>query len=226
MDIGGLQKLTLLDFPGHVAAIVFTNGCNFRCPYCHNSPLVIKPCEHISSTEVLSFLEKRAGILDGVSISGGEPLMQPGLTDFIKRVRSFGLAVKIDTNGSFPDRLEDLINGGLADYVAMDIKNSVEKYPATVGNMPVDMENIRRSVKIITESGVDYEFRTTVARELHTPNDTESIGQWISGAKRYFLQAYKRTDSVISDTLTAPDEEEMKLLARAAAPFVKEIGIR
>ena len=169
MIIKGLQKTTLLDFPGKVACTVFTAGCNFRCPFCHNASLVTRPgdVDEISEESFFSYINKRKGILDGVCITGGEPLMSHGIEDFIRRIKQTGLLVKLDTNGAYPEKLKALLDEGLIDYVAMDIKNSREKYAMTVG-LKEYPEKIEESIKLIMEKAPDYEFRTTVVKELHT----------------------------------------------------------
>jgi len=210
MKINGLQKTTLLDFPGKVACTVFTAGCNFRCPFCHNASLVVRPGEvdEISEDEFFSYISRRKGILDGVAITGGEPLMAKGIEDFIRRVRDMGFLIKLDTNGSFPDRLEALLDEGLVDYVAMDVKNCDEKYAQTVGldSMP---DSIRRSISVIMDKAPDYEFRTTVVRELHTPQDIVSIARSLKGAKRYFLQSYVDSGDVLCEGFSAYEASEM-----------------
>lgn len=209
MNIHGLQKTTLLDYPGHVAATLFTGGCNFRCPFCHNGNLVLNPGSQpeIPMEEIMFFLEKRQGILDGVCITGGEPTLQPDLEDFIKEIRSLGYLVKLDTNGYRPKVLEKLLENGLLDYVAMDIKASKENYAKTVGldkcvgqgtNESVfALESIERSVELLKNSEIDYEFRTTVVKGLHTPEEFEKIGRWLAGCKAYYLQAYQENENVL-----------------------------
>ena len=210
MVIKGLQKTTLLDFPGKVACTVFTSGCNFRCPFCHNASLVVRPdaVDEISEEEFFSYLSRRKGILDGVAITGGEPLVSVGIEDFIKRIKELGLLVKLDTNGAFPNKLEALIDDGLVDYVAMDIKNSREKYARTVG-LPVFPEAIERSIDIIMKKAPDYEFRTTVVRELHEAQDIVSIAERIKNAKRYFLQSYVDSGDILCEGFSAYSAEEM-----------------
>ena len=210
MVIKGLQKTTLLDFPGKVACTVFTAGCNFRCPFCHNASLVACPdaVDEISEEEFFSYISKRKGILDGVAITGGEPLVSAGIEDFIKKIKSLGLLVKLDTNGAFPSRLEALLDAGLVDYVAMDIKNSREKYAKTVG-LPNFPEAIERSIDIIMEKAPDYEFRTTVVRELHEPQDIVAIAERIKNAKRYFLQSYVDSGDILCEGFSAYSAEEM-----------------
>ncbi len=218
MTISGLQKLTLLDFPEHVACTVFFAGCDLRCPFCHNAPLVteIDGAGGMSDEEFFKFLKKRTGILDGVAITGGEPLLRADIKEFMKRIRELDYAVKLDTNGTHPETLSEILREGLVDYVAMDIKNSPAKYAATVG-VNVDMDSVKRSVALIMESGVDYEFRTTVVRELHEKADFCAIGEWIRGAKRYFLQQFTDSGALIDKTgrFTAASKEEMAELALA-----------
>ena len=210
MNIKGLQKTTLLDFPEKLACTVFTGGCNFRCPFCHNASLVLRAgeVESISEEEFFSYISKRRGMLDGVCITGGEPLLNPDIADFIRKIRSYGLLVKLDTNGSFPDKLEFLLDEGLLDYVAMDIKNSSEKYALTAG---VDKfpEEIEKSIDLIIQKAPDYEFRTTVVKELHETQDIVSIAKRISGAKKYFLQTYVDSGDLINDGFSAYSASEM-----------------
>ena len=191
MFIAGMQKLTLLDFPGVVACTLFTAGCNFRCPWCHNAGLVL-PEEAsdrlLESGEVLSFLEKRKGVLDGVCVTGGEPLLHAELPDFLKRVKDLGYRVKLDTNGSFPERLEALVREKLADRVAMDIKNGPSRYAETVGLRNLDLSAVTASKDFLLSDAVDYEFRTTVVRGLHTEESLLEAADWIQGAKQWFLQ--------------------------------------
>ena len=179
MIISGFQKLTLLDFPGPTACTVFTCGCNMRCPFCHNTPLVLGTAEeHYSEDEIFSFLKKRQGLLDGVAITGGEPLLQKDIIAFIKKIKELGYAVKLDTNGSFPERLQEIISEGLVDYIAMDIKNCKEKYSLTAG-ADIDFALIEKSTELIKNSGIPHEFRTTVVRELHTEEDIISIARFL-----------------------------------------------
>ncbi len=228
MIINGFQKLTLLDFPGRTAAIIFTAGCDLRCPFCHNAPLVsqIRLEERLDEGEILAYLKKRAGLLDGVVISGGEPLLQRDIEDFLGRVRSLGYAVKLDTNGSSPRRLLRVIEAGLVDYVAMDIKNSPELYPVTTGILGLDVAPFGESKDILLSGAVDYEFRTTVTAELHTRESIAGAARWISGAKRYFLQNFKDSGDTVGDGMSpcSPDAlEEMRL---AAEPHVREVKVR
>lgn len=229
MQICGLQKLAMVDFPGKLAATVFTGGCNLRCPFCHNALLVNRleenPERH-SQEEILTFLKSRRGLLDGVVLSGGEPLLQPGAVDFLAAVKELGLAVKLDTNGSFPEALADLLDRGLVDYAAMDIKNSLEKYPETVGIPGFDTAPVRESVRLLRDSGVDYEFRTTVVRELHTEEDFLSIGQWLAGAPRYFLQQFVDSGGLVGTGCSAADPLRLKEFARLVRPFFGCVELR
>lgn len=229
MRIDGLQKMTLLDFPGRVACTVFAAGCNFRCPFCHNAPLVthIEETPAFSPEEVLSFLEKRRGLLDGVCLTGGEPLLQPDVADWLREVKALGFAVKLDTNGSFPEKLKELVRGGLVDYVAMDIKNRKEKYPLTAGISPALLPAIGESVAFLLSADVESEFRTTVTAEHHTVEDVAAIGEWIRGAKRYFIQPFKDSgDLVGSEPMSTPDESVLRAMERAASPFVGSVSVR
>lgn len=228
MRIDGLQKMTLLDFPGKVACTVFTGGCNFRCPFCHNALLVTKLPEKpdYSEDEILSFLEKRTGLLDGVAITGGEPLLNPDIADFIRKIRSMGYAVKLDTNGSFPERLKAIVGEGLVDYVAMDIKNRKEKYAETIGLKNLDLSKIEESVEFLKSGAVDYEFRTTVVEQFHTVEDIRAAAEWIGGAKRYFLQNFVDSGELICEEVSGVDKETMLKMKSAAADFVPHTEIR
>lgn len=228
LKIYGLQKLSLLDFPGHMAATIFTGGCNFRCPFCHNRSLVFleEADEEISSGDVLDYLEKRKGILDGVCVTGGEPLLQPNIKQFIKNIKNIGLKVKLDTNGTSPDKLKELIDEKLIDYVAMDIKNSKEKYAKTVGMESFDISNVEKSVKILLEGKVDYEFRTTVVKQYHEKKDFESIGKWIKGAKRYFIQNFEDHGNCIVQGLTEHTQDALKEFEETVRPYVEKVSIR
>ena len=228
MNISGIQKLTLLDFPGKLACTVFTSGCNFRCPFCHNASLVLPGMsDHIDEQEVFSFLKKREGILEGVCITGGEPCLQPDLEAFIRKVRDIGFAVKLDTNGSFPEKLSSLLEKGLLDYVAMDIKTSMERYPEVCGVQNERLfENVQKSVEILKSSSVPHEFRTTTARELQTKEDFEKIGRWLSGEKRYFIQQYEASGELVGDEMTPYEKEELTEFAKVMKNFVENVEIR
>ena len=226
MHIGGLAKMTLLDFPGRVACTVFTVGCGFRCPFCHNASLVTHTGDDLmTEEELLAFLKKRAGMLEGVCITGGEPLLQHDLTDFIIRVRGLGYAVKLDTNGANPRGLASLLEAGLLDYVAMDIKNSPEKYAATIG-LPKMPEGVRESVSLLLHAKIPFEVRTTVVDELHEPSDFLAIGEWIRGAERYYLQMFTDSGDLIGDGLHAPTREKMEACLAAVKPFVPAAALR
>ena len=229
MLISGLQKLTLLDYPGHVACTVFTGGCNFRCPFCHNAPLVLPELigQDTDEERVLSFLRKRQGILDGVAVTGGEPLLHKDMVGFLEKVKALGYKIKLDTNGSFPDRLRELISAGLVDRVAMDIKNAPELYAKTVGLPSLDLAPIERSKELLLRGDVDYEFRTTVVKGLHTGESIIGAAKWIAGAKEYYLQQFKDSGNVIAiEGLGEYSEKEMHALARAAAQYVPSVQER
>jgi pyruvate formate lyase activating enzyme len=220
--------MTLLDFPGRVAATLFLGGCNLRCPFCHNASLVLdaKSREEYEDTEILSYLEKRRGLLDGVCVTGGEPLLRYELPDFLRRVRALGYAVKLDTNGTMPDRLEALLREGLVDYVAMDVKNALSRYGETVGIPDFDVTPIERSIDLLLSGAVDYEFRTTVTKELHTVRDIAALAERIRGARRYFLQGFVDSGDLLSDGLSAASKEEMEKMRDAARIFVPSTELR
>ena len=210
----GLQKMTLLDFPGRVACTVFSSGCNFRCPFCHNAGLVLPDADRsmlMDQTEILAFLRKRQGLLDGVCLTGGEPLLFEENLAFLREIKALGYAVKLDTNGAFPERLKQAVAEGLADYVAMDIKNAPDAYAETAG-LRVDMERIRESVDFLRSGAVPYEFRTTVVLPYHTEERMESIGKWIVGTEKYFLQQYKAENvDLLGDPATMRPAEKAQL---------------
>lgn len=228
MKLHGFQKMTLLDYPGKVACTVFTGGCNFRCPFCHNALLVteLDEAEVYDEDEIIEFLKKRKGLLDGVAVTGGEPLVSDEIIDFIRRIKAEGFAVKLDTNGSFPERLKRIVNEGLADYVAMDIKNSKELYAETTGLPKIDISKIEESVSFLLEGNVDYEFRTTVVRQFHTVESIAAAAEWISGAKRYFLQGFIDSGNLISDGMSGVSKEEMEKMREAASRFVPNTALR
>ncbi len=228
MKILGFQKMTLLDYPGKVACTIFTGGCNFRCPFCHNALLVTKTDEvqEHNAEDILSFLSKRKGILDGVCITGGEPLMNKEIFDFASRIKEMGYSIKIDTNGSFPERLEKMIDEKLCDYVAMDIKNCKEKYPLTAGCDRLDVDVIDKSVQILLKNKIDYEFRTTVVKELHNVEDMEKIGRWISGAPRYFLQNFEDSGNLIAQGYSAHKPQMLLVMKNALSSFLPKVEIR
>ncbi|MCR4594904.1 MAG: anaerobic ribonucleoside-triphosphate reductase activating protein [Clostridiales bacterium] len=228
MDFHGFQKMTLLDYPGKVACTLFTGGCNLRCPFCHNAFLVtqIDNSYLYPEDEILDFLSKRKGLLDGVCITGGEPLMQKDISSFIKKVKDLGFPLKLDTNGCYTDKLAELIDNNLVDYVAMDIKNSKEKYAKTVGIENLDLAPIENSVEILKSGKVDFEFRTTVIKEFHEVDDFEKIGQWIKGAPRYFLQGFTDSGNLIGENMNPVDKETMLKMRDKALDFVDLCEIR
>ena len=227
MKLHGLQKMTLLDFPGHVACTVFLGGCSFRCPFCHNFELVDGSAQPLmEDTELFSFLEKRTGLLDGVAITGGEPCLHAGLPHLMRRIHDAGFAVKLDTNGYHPEMLERILKEGLADYVAMDIKNSPEKYAQTAGLKLLDFSRIQESIRLLKGSRTDFEFRTTVVRELHTASDFEKIGELITGAKRYFLQSFTDRETVPFGDLHAADQKTLEQYLKVARRYVPLAELR
>ncbi len=228
MKFNGFQKLTLLDYPTKVACTLFTAGCNFRCPFCHNASLVthIENDYVYDEDEILDFLEKRQGILDGVCITGGEPLLQEGIGDFIERVKELGYSVKLDTNGSFPEKLIELAESKLIDYVAMDIKNCKEKYARTAGITDLQIRNIEKSVEFLLSGKIPYEFRTTVVSQFHTPQDIEEIAKWIKGADKYFLQNFVDSGDLIEEGLCAVSPETMQNMRAKAAKFIPNVEVR
>ena len=233
MHIAGLQKMTLLDFPGKVACTVFLQGCNFRCPFCHNSSLLGNAQEPgIPSRELLDFLQKRTGLLDGVCITGGEPTLQPELPQLLHSIRELGFAVKLDTNGSRPEVLKALVQQGLVDYVAMDIKNGPNHYTETAGMHPGLLAAVEESAAFLLSDAVDYELRTTVVDELHDAASIAQMGQWLSRLgqgkkiKRFFMQSYVDRDSVLMPGLHAAKREKMTALADILRPFCECVNIR
>lgn len=226
MRIAGLIKTTLLDYPGKVACTVFTYGCNFRCDFCHNALLVTEENnDNISQDEFFSFLSKRTGILDGVCISGGEPTLQKDLPEFVKKIKDMGFCVKLDTNGYKPDVLQRLIDDGLIDYVAMDIKSSPDNYSGICG-VNIDIEKIKKSVDILKEGKIDYEFRTTCVKEYHTNEDFEKIASWLQGDSKYYLQHFEDSGNLIGSNLSAFTKEETKEIEKIFFGRVPNIGLR
>jgi len=244
MNIAGLQKTTLVDFPGKVAATVFTRGCTFRCGFCHNPELVL-PEEFLplmDEQEILNFFKKRAGKLQGVCITGGEPTMQKDLPQFIIELKKLGYAVKLDTNGSNPDMLESLIKSGNLDYIAMDIKGSPNKYSSIISNSQFSISNkksnnkssndqlintIKESVNLIMSSGLDYEFRTTVCHPVHTIEEFKELGEFIKGAKRYFIQNFVQSKHIDKEIkYSAFSDEENDKIMKILSPFIVDLSIR
>ena len=226
MNVQGYQKLTLLDYPGHVACTVFTGGCNLRCPFCHNAGLVNTPAAYSSAEdEILQYLERRRGLLDGVCITGGEPLLQPDLLSFIERIKQMGYLVKLDTNGSEPQRLRDVLESGMIDYVAMDIKSSPEHYSLAVG-ATVDVTRFEESIRLIQASGIAHEFRTTAVKGIHTKDDFAAIGRWLGRDEAYFIQGFVDSGNLLGDGCSAFCEAEMKELLQAVLPLIPRAALR
>lgn len=228
MQINGIQKMTLLDYPEKVACTIFTAGCNFRCPFCHNASLVthVDPEMAISEEEILAFLQKRRGILDGVCISGGEPLLQQDIEQFIRRIKGLGYCVKLDTNGSNVRLLKKLTESGLVDYVAMDIKNAPDKYGMTVGIEEYDLSNIFQSVDHLMNGTVPYEFRTTVVRQFHTKDDFLAIGRWIKGAEHYYLQNFVDSGDLIRPGIQGFNRDIMEQALMIVQRYIPNAALR
>ena len=233
MGIVGLQKMTLLDFPGKVACTVFLQGCNFRCPFCHNSDLLgAAGQDSISVEALLDFLKKRKGILDGVCITGGEPTLQADLPDLLRQIKALGYAIKLDTNGNRPDVVKALAAENLIDYVAMDIKNSPARYGETAGVPGMPLGKLEETMQFLLSGTLDYEFRTTVVEQFHDDDSIAAIGQWLSDlslqhkAKRLFLQPYADRDSVLTSGLSTPSAEKLAAWAAILAPYADHVGIR
>ena len=229
----GLQKLTLLDFPGKVACTVFLGGCNFRCPFCHNSDLLDGKADALmDEAAFLDFLKKRAGLLDAVCVSGGEPTLQPELPHFLKRIKDLGFLVKLDTNGYRPEVLQSLTEAGLVDYVAMDVKNGPSHYASTVGLPSLDLDRITQSLQYLIRGNVDYELRTTVVEELHSEASILEMGQWLSHLaapekpEKLFLQCFVSRDSVLQGGLHAPQMKTLEKFVEILTPYVGEISLR
>ena len=226
LNIGGFQKTTLLDFPGKLASTVFLGGCNFRCPFCHNSDL-FAPEEVLDEEGVLSAIEKRKNIIDGVAITGGEPTLSDGLPDFMKKIKDMGLLVKLDSNGYKPDTLKSIIEAGLVDYVAMDIKAAPDRYGVVCGVPNLDISRIEKSIDLLMNGSLDFEFRTTVVPGLHEERDFEEIAKWIAGNEKYFLQGYVDSEMVLDgDGFTKPSLEYMEHLQSIMLPLVPNTKIR
>lgn len=226
MKISGLMKLTLLDFPGHVACTVFLAGCNFRCPFCHNGSLVRGGDIEISREELLSFLKKRQGVLDGVCITGGEPLMNKDVAELIKEIKSLGYLVKLDTNGSYPEKLAELLSAELVDYVAMDVKSSKKRYAKACGT-DVDTEKIQKSIEILKSSGIEHEFRTTVVKGIHTADDIAECAALIGADENYFLQSYTESEDIIApEGLSSFTHDELNQILAAAQKFAPRAKLR
>ncbi len=229
MQIASMQKLTLLDYPGTVACTLFTKGCNFRCPFCHNAPLVLPEMADTALDEavVLDFLQARRGILEGVAITGGEPLLHAELPAFLEKVKALGYKIKLDTNGSRPILLEQMVAAGLVDRVAMDIKNAPDQYAETVGLAQPDLSAVARSKEFLMSCGIPYEFRTTVVKGLHTLPGLVALATWIQGAAEYYLQTFKDSGNLINGKGLAPfSEQQMQAFAEAIRPYVPSVCVR
>ena len=230
MLICGLQKTTLLDFPGHVACTIFTGGCNFLCPYCHNMELVQRPKDYeIPEEEIRAFLRKRRGILEGVCVTGGEPTLHPDLKEFLGKIKELGYLVKLDSNGSRPEVLQELMESGLVDYVAMDVKASREHYPVVAGAPCMNVNKIDESIRLLMgQTAVPYEFRTTVVGGLHTASEVEEIGKWIAGARAFYLQSFRESENVPEQgrQFYAFSKEELELMAEKARKYIARVEVR
>ncbi len=229
MFIAGMQKLTLLDYPGKVACTVFTAGCDLRCPFCHNASLALpdRPRDSMEAEEVLAFLKKRVGVLEGVAVTGGEPLLHRGLGGLLGEIKALGYSVKLDTNGTFPLRLREVVEAGLVDRVAMDIKAAPENYARLVGLPNFDLAPVRESAEYLMGCGVDYEFRTTAVKGLHTAADFEGIAEWIAGAKEYYIQEFRDSGDLIAGAgLSGFDDAEMAAFADIVRPRVPSVRVR
>ena len=227
MKIYGLQKMTLLDFPGRIACTVFLGGCDMRCPFCHNSELAAGTAEPVMEEEtLLTFLKKRQGMLDGVAVTGGEPLLGEAALELLRKIRALGYPVKLDTNGTHPDRLRRAVEEGLVQYCAMDVKNSPERYGETAGVPGMDLGPVRESVAFLLEGRTDYEFRTTVVREFHDADSFRAIGSWVHGAKRFALQKFADRDTVPFGNLHAAPREKMQEYLEIARRTVPDTRLR
>ena len=228
MKIHGLQKMTLLDFPGRVACTVFLGGCDLRCPFCHNAELIDGTAPAVMESDgLLDFLKKRQGLLDGVAVTGGEPLLRgKELAELAEKIRDLGYPMKLDTNGTHPERLRELIDRGLVRYVAMDIKNSPDRYAQTCGLETLDLGPVRESAALLMEGRVPYEFRTTVVAELHDEESFRGIGPWIAGAERYFLQKFTDRETVPFEGFHAPEDREMRKYKEIMKAYVENTELR
>ena len=227
MKIHGLQKMTLLDFPGLVACTVFLGGCDLRCPFCHNAEILDMNAPAVmDDKEFLEFLETRRGKLDGVAVTGGEPTLRPDLPELLREIKRLGFKVKLDTTGNHPDMLKRIVGEGLVDYVAMDVKNSKERYAETVGLTGFDISRVDESISFLLRGNVEYEFRTTVIKQFHDRDSFIGIAEWIKGAEKYFLQGFVDRDTVPFAGLEARTEEEMKEYAEMVKPYVKSVELR
>lgn len=226
MDVNGLQKLTLLDYPGKCACTVFLAGCNLRCPFCHNAALVVGQAPiAMTEEEFLAFLKKRRGLLDGVCITGGEPTLRKDLPEFIRKIRELGYLVKLDTNGSNPKMLRQLIDEKLIDYAAMDIKNCPDRYGATCGGISI-LPAVEESLSILRENKVEYELRTTLCKPFHDKAAMEAMGKWLSGTENYYLQNFVDSGDLVGTGVSGFTKEEMEALRDAVLPHIPNTRIR
>ena len=227
MIIHGIQKMTLVDYPGKVGTILFTGSCDFRCPFCQNASLVLDPSSQpvLSDEEIFSYLEKRKGMIEGVVISGGEPTVHSDLLEYMKRIKDIGYSVKLDTNGYKPEVMRRAVEESIVDYIAMDIKNSLDKYSLTAG-IAVDTSRILESISYLMEGHVDYEFRTTVVKELHSEEDFENIGKMCAHSRRYFLQTFSDKGDTIERNLTPPSPEEMESYIAILRKYIENVSLR
>lgn len=228
MEIFGLEKLSLVDYDGKIGATVFTGTCNFRCGFCHNSPLVldVQKLPVIPEEEILSYLSKRKGVIEGVCISGGEPTLQKDLPAFCEKIKKLGYCVKLDTNGTSPETVKLLNESGLCDYFAMDIKNDKDNYASIIGFDKYDTQKIEKTVDYFLSGNADYEFRTTLIKEYHKKDNIIKIGEWLKGANKYFMQKFKASDSCISGGLSSVEDETAKEFLSVISPYVKHAALR
>lgn len=228
MNVLGFEKMSLVDFDGLVAATVFTGGCNFRCDFCHNSPLVLSHdrLPVLDENEVLAYLSKRRGILDGVCVSGGEPTLQKDLPEFLTRIKSLGYKIKLDTNGTAPDLIKNLYADKLVDYFAMDIKNDREHYAKIIGFDDYDTSKVERSVEFLISLGDDYEFRTTLINEYHSEENVINVGEWIKGANKYFLQKFKSSENCINSSLSEVPLSSAKRFSEILKKYIPNVALR
>lgn len=228
MKISGLQKLTLLDYPGHLACTIFTSGCNYRCPFCQNASLVVTPQNNTIESEetILDFLSSRKHILEGICITGGEPTLHADLPLFLQKIKEMGYLIKLDTNGTNPGLIKDLLKKQLVDMIAMDIKNSKESYAKTCGIPSISLDTINESVEILKEGTLPYEFRTTIVRELHSKEDVRSIATWLAGPSAYYLQAFVDSGDLIGSGLSSYSKEELSELLDIVKPYLPNASLR
>ena len=228
MDFSGWEKLSLLDYDNRISCTLFTAGCNFRCPFCHNGPLVLDPSKapKIPWDDIMEYLKKRKNVLDAVCVSGGEPTLMPDLLDKLSDIKSLGYLIKLDTNGTRPEVVEIAAHQGLVDYVAMDIKDSFEKYPAITGTLNLDLDAIQKTIHFLMSGEVDYEFRTTLIAEYHTEKDMEEIGSYLQGAKRHFLQRYIDNQDCIAHGLHMVPYQKALVFQAILQKYITEVSLR